>query len=128
MQDGGLESDPSSHVKNATRVSVIVSLEGRETGIVELIGYQLSSRFSKRPCLKKIWLSVIKQGTGLSTLASAYRHAGIFTYMHTHIHAQIHTHPSHSPSFPSTLQLSKSHYSKCLIREIIQDLMLFHSK
>lgn len=63
MQDGGLESDPSSPGKNATRVSVILALEGRETGIMELIGYQLSSRFSKRPCLKRIWLSVIKQGT-----------------------------------------------------------------
>lgn len=63
MQDGGLESDPSSPVKNATRVSVILALEGRETGIIELIGYQLSSRFSKRPCLKRIRLSVIKQGT-----------------------------------------------------------------
>lgn len=89
MEDSS--SDPSSHVTNATRVFVILALEGRETGIIGLLGYQLSSRFSKRPCLKKIWLSVINQGTGVSTLASAYRHAGIFTYVHTHIRAQIHT-------------------------------------
>lgn len=125
MEDSS--SDPSSHVKNATRVSVILALEGRETGIIGLLGYQLSSRFSKSPCLKKIWLSVINQGTGVSTLASAYRHAGIFTYVHTHIRAQIHT-PLPLPSFPSTLQLYKPHYSKCPRREIILDLMLFLTK
>lgn len=89
MEDSS--SDPGSHIKNATRVFVIVALEGRETGIIGLLGYQLGSRFSKRPCLKKIRLSVITQGTGLSTLASAKRQADIVTYAHTHIRAQVHT-------------------------------------
>lgn len=53
MQDGGLESDPSSHGKNATCVSVMLALEGRETGIMELIGYQLSSKFSKETLPKE---------------------------------------------------------------------------